>query len=227
MRATSSIIIPPLQLVPHSWTLFPLSAGSLSWSSSMTSMKPTCRRKSTLTGRRGSQTPGCTAAYTSYLPRVTGEDTYSIIYPCATFCSSFHQLFPQLQRWTKPPGNPPSLIICPQLFYQFFFSVSLSQPDVELILSLETPKYHLKSWISQRNRTWQFLKLRSVKRACLIFSILYISTYIIYANLLSEHVNSSLTDKLLHLKVFLCWIGIWKSAASGVCFWFVIKCCRY
>lgn len=57
---------------------FLLTAGSPSWSSSMTSMKPTCRRKSTSTGRSGSPTLGSTAAYTSYLPPATGENTCSV-----------------------------------------------------------------------------------------------------------------------------------------------------
>lgn len=55
------------------WITGFLPAGSPSWSSSMTSTKPTCRRKSTSTGRRGSQTPGCTAAFTSSPRQATGE----------------------------------------------------------------------------------------------------------------------------------------------------------
>lgn len=58
-------------------------------------MKPTCRRRSTSTGRSGSPTPGCTAAFISSPPQATGEFT---LHGCGgLLASSF--LFPQLQRW--------------------------------------------------------------------------------------------------------------------------------
>lgn len=52
-------------------------AGSPSWSSLMTSTKHTCRRRSTSTGRKESQTPEFTAAYTLSPRRDTGKDMYS------------------------------------------------------------------------------------------------------------------------------------------------------
>lgn len=64
-------------------------------------MKPTCRRRSTSTGRRGSQTPGCTAAYTSSPPQATGKSLFNITQAamnCPTFCSSLQQL----RRWFRP-----------------------------------------------------------------------------------------------------------------------------
>lgn len=67
----------PFSLITH-FLFTVVSAGSPSWSSSMTSMRRTCRRRSTSTGRRESQTPESTAAYTSSRQLDTGEDALKL-----------------------------------------------------------------------------------------------------------------------------------------------------
>lgn len=116
------------KLASHSWTLCLLSAGCPLWSSSTTSMKPTCRRKSTSTGRRGSQTPGCTAAYTSYLPQATGKIPFSLVANnCPSFCFWFHQFLPQLQRSPDPLSAHSSSNN--YILLQLSFCLSLSHVD--------------------------------------------------------------------------------------------------
>lgn len=76
-RVSSSFLFTPRHLFPFSliahFLCTVISAGSPSWSSSMTSMRHTCRRRSTSTGRRESQTPESTVAYTSSRRLDTGE----------------------------------------------------------------------------------------------------------------------------------------------------------
>lgn len=108
-------------------------------------MKPTCRRRSTSTGRRGSQTPGCTAAYTSSPPRATGKSLFNITQAamnCPTFCSSLQQL----QRWFRPSWEP-RLTNC-------LVNYVALQPFFSLITYVETlpPQRHWS--ITQTQFSW-------------------------------------------------------------------------
>lgn len=73
----SSVCLPLPPFLPSPICHWHGVAGSPSWSSLMTSTRPTCRRRSTSTGRKVFLIPECTAAYISSPQPDTGKDPHN------------------------------------------------------------------------------------------------------------------------------------------------------
>lgn len=101
------------------------------------------------------------------LVRYCIKETHILVAKCPTFCSSSHQFLPQPHRWIRPSGTVSLDLLSLHRFLTVSFSrsafssLSLWWPHVEVILSSEALKYHLKSQISGRNWTLQFSQLRA------------------------------------------------------------------
>lgn len=81
-----SVPLFPFLLLPLQSLNLSFTAGSPSWSSLMTSMRHTYRRRSTLTERKGSQTPESTAAFTSFPQLDIGEDAVKDSWHTSVLC---------------------------------------------------------------------------------------------------------------------------------------------